>query len=404
MKQNFSLNIEQIANAPNFCIVPWVHLYYFTDGYVYPCPSLAGRVDMRLGKTSDSREELWNSKVSKSLRSKMLKNEFIQPCFDECNGCLNSCKKYFGLDLLDQAKQSILNTNEDGSCDYNFIAWNLIESNLCNLKCKYCSFQYSNLWDENKTIHRGLPYEELLALYEENYDTVKEIWFASGEPILQESTYYFLEKLLQDKKTDVRIRLITNLMKTKYKGRNIYDILAQFKNVVVFGSWDLNGERGEYIRTNSRSETIKETISEINSKNIPFILQSVMSIFNLYYYPDFHKELYKEGLIKKDNIRYYNLHGPFKYRYSILPIHVKDKIKEKLLEYKLWLGDNLDPFPNRESPLSVMDKVIDTLYTGKWGHWGFNEKDNKHHYEIFLRENLLATKNMKFLKLFKELL
>ena len=378
-------------------------MYYFTDGYVYPCPSLAGREDMRLGRTSDNQHDLWNSNVSKSLRKQMIKNEFIQPCFDECNGCLNSCKKYFGLDILDSAKESIMSTTEEGISDYNFIAWNVIESNLCNLKCQYCSFQYSNLWDEKKTVHRGLPYEELLSLYEKNYDTVREIWFASGEPILQESTYYFLNKLLKDNKTDVRIRLITNLMKYQYKNRNIYELLAQFKDVIVFGSWDLSGERGEYIRTNSCSTTIKNTIKEINSKKIPFILQSVMSIFNLYYYPEFHKELYEEGLIQKDNIRYYNLHGPFKYRYSILPISIKNEIEAKLIEYKKWLGKDLDPFPNRECPLSVIDKIIATLYTGKWGHWGFAEKENKENYNLFLKENILKAKNIKFARLFKEL-
>lgn len=397
-------SLSDITNAPNFCIVPWVHMYYFTDGYVYPCPSLAGREDMRLGKTSEDQRVLWNSDVSKSLRSQMIKNEFIQPCFDECNGCLNSCKKYFGLDLLDHAKQSILSTTADGTSDYNFIAWNIIESNICNLKCRYCSFQYSNLWDENKTVHRGLPYADLISLYEKNYDIVKEIWFASGEPILQESTYYFLDKLLKDNKTNVRIRLITNLMKYQYKNRNIYDLLSQFEDVIVFGSWDLNGERGEYIRTNSCSNTIKNTIKEINSKKIPFILQSVMSIFNLYYYPKFHKELHEEGLIKKDNIRYYNLHGPFKYRYSILPVSIKNEIKDKLTEYKEWLGDNLDPFPNRECPLSVIDKIIDTLYTGKWGHWGFSEKENENYYNMFLRENAINAKNIKFNRLFKELI
>ena len=395
--------IEQIVNEPNFCIVPWVHLYYFTDGFVYPCPSLAGDPNMRLGLTTDSPETLWNSEVLKELRKKMVSNKHIEPCFRECNGCLNSCKKYFGLDLIKQAEKSILSTQEDGSADYNFIAWNLIESNLCNLKCKYCSFQYSNLWNDSKELKRGLPYDKLLELYDKNIEKVEEIWFASGEPVLQKSTYYFLNKLLDTGKKNVRIRFISNLMKTDYMGQNVYDLLKQFQDVIVFGSWDLGGERGEYIRTNSNSNTIKNTIKMINDKNIPFILQSVMSIFNLYYYPDFHLELYNEGLIKKDNIRYYNLHGPFKYRYSILPDKIKDKIKDKLIDYKKWLGPGLNPFPNREDPLSVIDKIIETLYTGKWGHWGFSKKENELNYIQFLKDNFLNNKDMKFLKLFKEI-
>ena len=101
---------------------------------------------------------------------------------------LSSCKKSFDLDLLKYAKDVILNTSEDGACDYNFIAWNLIESNICNLKCEYCSSHYSNLWN-NKLVRRGLPYEDLIKMYNENYNNVKEIWFASGEPLLQDSTH-----------------------------------------------------------------------------------------------------------------------------------------------------------------------------------------------------------------------
>ena len=398
--------IEDIVNKPNFCILPWTHLYYFTDGYVYPCPSLVNDKSMRLGKCTDSKDALWNSEVLKDLRKKMLKDEFIKPCFKMCNGSLNSCKKYVGLESLEHAKETILTTKEDGTANYNFINWNLIESNLCNLQCKYCSFYYSNLWDENKEVRRGLPFNDLIDLYDSNYDLVKEIWFASGEPVLQKSTYYFLNRLIKDKRTNVKIRLITNLMKTNYLGQNIFDLLKQFKDVIVFGSWDLNGERGEFIRKNSSAPVIKNTIKQINEKGIPFILQSVISIFNIYYFPEFHKEMYEEGLLKKDNIRYYNLNGPHKFRYSILPLKIKNKIKDNLLLYKEWLGPGLSEFPNRECPLKVIDKIIETLYTGKWGHWDFNENINEEKYRIFYNEifykNGVLDKNT--FKLFKEIL
>jgi radical SAM protein with 4Fe4S-binding SPASM domain len=399
-----NLQIESLSAQESFCIIPWVHMYYFTDGYVYPCPAVAGDETMRYGKTTDSKLELWNSTTAKNLRLQMIENKPIVSCQRECGDCLNSCKKYFGNDILEQNRQVIERTKPDGESDYNFVAWNVIESNLCNLKCKYCSSNYSNLWDtDSKGIKTVLSETDFKALYLDNLDTAQEIWFASGEPVLQHSTYTILNNLINANKTHVRIRFITNLMKTGYRGQNIYELLQQFSDVIVFGSWDLNGERGEYIRTNSCSATIKKTIKEINSKGIPFILQSVMSIFNLYYYPEFHKELYEEGLVKKDNIRYYNLHYPFKYRYSILPLSVKQKIETKMTEYKQWLGDDLDPFPNRETPLTVIDKIIETMYTGKWGHWGFSEQQNKHYYKDFLQEQT-ELNSLLFLRLFRELI
>lgn len=369
--------MDNITKNENFCILPWTHLYYFTDGYVYPCPATAGDKNMRLGATTDDVAKLWNSDTLKDMRRRMLKNERIDKCFTECNGCLNSCKKYFGNDLLSEVSQSIANTKPDGEADINFIAWNIIESNKCNLKCVYCSGNYSCLHNADNAVMFTLPPEKLEQLYDPDNTDVKEIWFASGEPVIQDSTYITLNKLLQSNKTDIRIRFITNLTKTEYKGQHIYDILEKFKNTIVFGSWDLDGSRGEYIRLNSDSDVIKQTIKLINSKNITFYLQSVMSVLNLYYYPDFHRRLHDEGLVKKDNVRYYNLHYPEHFRYSILSKTKKDIIRNKLEAYKLWLGGiTFDTYSNGESPLVTIDKIIECMYTGKWGHWGYDETNN----------------------------
>ena len=370
-------------------------MYYFTDGYVYPCPAVAGDPTMRYGKTTDNKLSLWNSPVAKQLRSDILKNIPIASCERECGGCLNSCKKYFGNELLEQNKTIIEETNLNGESSYNFVAWNVIESNLCNLKCKYCSSNYSNLWDENPTTIKVTLEDELFNdIYLQQLQTVQEIWFAAGEPVLQSSTYVMLRELIKLKRTNVRIRLITNLMKTEYKGQNVYELLQQFTDVIVFGSWDMNGKLGEYIRTNTKEDTIKNTIKHIKQKNIRFYLQSVMSIFNIKDYPQFHYHLYEEGFIDKDQVRYYNLHYPEKYRYSILPDRIKKQIETNWLEYKEWISNKdgmIDEFPNRESPLQVIDKIIDTMYTGKWGHWGFSVDNNIKSYYEFLKENLKLT-------------
>lgn len=385
------MKIQSLSANNSFCIIPWVHMYYFTDGYVYPCPAVAGDKNMRYGSVTDSPELLWNSKKAKEIRKDMINGIPISECIRECNGCLNSCKTYFGNDLLENNKKIIEDTHSDGTSQFNFVAWNVIESNLCNLKCKYCSSNYSNLWDDDKKIKTVLNESDFDDLYFSKLDTVQEIWFASGEPVLQNSTYKILNKLIDLKKLDVRIRFITNLMKTEYKGRNVYDILNKFNDVIVFGSWDMNGKMGEYIRVNSKEETIKNTIRYIKQKNIRFYLQSVMSIFNIAQYPQFHYHLYEEGLLDRDQIRYYNLHYPEKYRYSILPHKTKNEIERNLIEYKKWISEKstpLDQYPNRECPLSVIDKIIDTMYTGKWGHWDFSKERNEANYYTFLKENM----------------
>lgn len=389
-----NIAVQTLSSQNSFCIIPWMHMYYFTDGYVYPCPAVAGNPNMRYGSVNESKEDLWNSKKAKDMRAKMLQGTNILECDKECNKCLNSCKKYFGNDLLEQNKHVIERTKLDGEAEYNFVAWNVIESNLCNLKCKYCTSNYSNLWDyDPKNIKIVLDKTQFTKTYLDNLDTVQEIWFAAGEPVLQDSTYEILNKLIQLNRTHIRIRLITNLMKIEYKAQNIYNILKKFSNAIVFGSWDVDGNLGSHVRQNSNEITIKNTIRYIKHNNIKFYLQSVMSIFNLKDYPQFHYRLYEEGLIDRDQVRYYNLHYPEKYRYSILPEDIKKQIESNLQEYKQWIlkkNGPLDVFPNRESPAVVIDKIIETMYTGKWGHWDFSSSNNAKWYYTFLKENILC--------------
>lgn len=375
-----------MKDKENFCSVPFTHLYYFTDGYVYPCPALASNEKYRLGKVTDDPKDIWNCETLKNMRLKMADNKPIKECVLECNASLNSCKKYLGEESNDNASRNLKTLQNDGATDYNFSIWNLIESNKCNLKCTYCNSKYSSSWihDEKSVFGNrvseanGLDYDSIIKLYDSNYDNLEEIWLAGGEPTIQPSTYYFLNKLKQDKK-QVRIRYITNLMFNSYKGQNIFDLLSNFNDVKIFGSWDLDGERGEYIRTNSKEDIIKKHIKEINDKKISFYLQSVMSIFNLFYYPDFHKRLYDQGLVKKDNVRYYNLNYPVIFRYSILKEDKKLEIQDKLLEYKNWLictEDIKDFYANKEHPHDTLDKILESLKAGKWGHWDYDETKN----------------------------
>lgn len=372
------------------CLLPWSHLYYFTDGYVYPCPSLAGNTNYRLGKTTDSIPDLWNSFNIRKIRIEMKDGKPPLDCSKKCDLCLNSCKTYFGYDMLDEIKPSIDSTDVNGYCEPNFIAWNILETNKCNLKCVYCNSQYSNQHSEDKAV--ASPFNNNLYTVYNTNSNVKEIWFASGEPVIQDSTYTILEQLIIQNKLDVRIRFITNLMITSYKGKQVYDLLEKFKDVIVFGSWDIDGKSGDTIREHSKSGTIKQNIRYIQTKNIKFYLQSVMSIYNLADYPDFHIRMFEEGILKKDNIRYYNLSYPEHYRYSILPEAQKQAIGLKLYDYKLWLTDAVDTFPNAEHPTITIDKIIECMMTGKWGHWGFSTDNNITHYHTFLKQQ---NKNLK---------
>lgn len=392
-------------NSKHFCILPWSHLYFFTDGNVYPCPKLAGDKKFILGKNTDKIEELWNSEGLKTMRMRMLQNKDIPECDFHCNNNLSSCKKHVGLDLLEYVKSNIIKTRADGTApEITLLGANIIDSNLCNLKCVYCHKNYSSRHFDG-TVLKGVESDS--ELYTKYFDNLKEIWLAGGEPVIQDKTYEILNKL-KNINTDIRIRVISNLSFREYKGCDFYKLLSNFKNATVYGSWDMDGAIGEYIREGSNSITIKENIKYINSLNIKFYLQPVISIFNVMYFFDFHKRLFNEGVLKKDNVRYYPLTEPDYYRISILPDEIKLIVTEDLYNYAEWLDspECRDLSANHEPPSQYIKKIIKLMNTGKGGHTDFSPEKNYKRLKEFI--NITNKKDIdkygyfKFLSLYKD--
>lgn len=401
MKYNFK-------DTPHFCAVPWTHIYYFSDGYAYPCPMLAGKEKFRLGKNTDFIESLWNSEVMKKMRLKMLDNKIIIECHNKCNSNINSCKRHLGEEAIKRNLDKFSLTKEDGSFPLNFNIWNIMDSNRCNLACTYCNGDYSNRHLNGGLVKKSFLLDQnMIDLYKDHVDKVEEVWFAGGEPVILESTYTLLE-LLKIKKSSVRIRFISNLMFTEFKERKIYEILKQFDDVIIFGSWDMDGQIGEYIRYGNDSKKIIKNIEYIRSLGHKLVLQPVMSIFNIFYFSDFHKRMYNKGILDKDNIRYYVLSGPDYFRYSILPSYTRQTVTNILNEYSNWLGvsDNFDIFPNREQPSTYIKKMVLQLNTGIGGHTGYSRDNNFARLKKFFTETQKLDQKrygyFKFLSLYKE--
>lgn len=322
-----------------------------------------------LGNTSDDIEKLWNSEHLKEIRRKMLNNEAIPFCNRNCNDSINSCKRHFGLELIDKASSAILNTKPDGSVDpINFIAWNIIESNKCNFKCSYCNVKYSNRFGEKlETFSDTEAMKDKIFPY---LDNIEELWLASGESAIQDSYYDILEELITRNRTDIRLFFITNMSVVNYKGRNIFEILSKFKNAVIFGSIDDRESRLEYIRFGSSySKILENRIELLKYPSIKFYLQPVISIFNIFSFPDFHRDWYNRGLIGADEVRYYVLDSPSYLQANILPLKYKNKLLEKWRGYQQWIKDNLtdkvDTYPNRCNPVNFIDTLINHISVPK---------------------------------------
>lgn len=198
--------------------------------------------------------------------------------------------------------KSVLNVRAD-----NPNVLNIFISNLCDLKCIYCSEEHSTTWakankknrtqTKSDTSTQDSKLEEHLWLWlEDNLETIDILLFAGGEPTIENKFYIFLEKLMDHVKSRPEIKLeihVTSNMNTppKYFKRfiKIIEGFGHQHNFVIDASLDLPGKRGEYIRTNLSFKRWHENVSfllnERKHNRLKFNLTIIptISLFSIIY-------------------------------------------------------------------------------------------------------------------------
>ena len=383
----------------NFCIIPWVSLYRFIDGNIYPCPVMSSYTDMILTSGYTPLSAAWFSEKLNKFKQDMLDGKRNIICDTRCNKHVNSCKKYFGTSLLNEALSSVALFKKDNP--FKLRAVNIIESNKCNFKCLYCNESYSNLHSKDRTIKKSYEFDLFKVEFIEQIENLKEIWFASGESVIQDSYYWILDTLIKhNKQNSIKLFFITNLSKKEYKQRDVFAILNKFESVKVFGSLDGDNKINSLLRVNSNFNDIINNIKHIKQyKNITFYLQPVLSNLNILQFPDFHKQMVEEGILRIDNIRYYVLNSPSHFRIDVLPVKYKQRVIKRYTDYIEWLKGNSisDEYPNNESPIKKLLHIIDVIK---------KEPKNKHLFFANLYNKVLCNLNItdypEFLDIYNE--
>jgi len=369
----------------NSCLLPWVHMFYHSDGSVYPCCKLAGNEKFLVGKTSDNVNELWNSEVLKKLRVSFTKNTPCKECFNHCFAGPQPINNFLNEEILNKKNEYFAQTAFDGTFFENFIVWSINESNLCNFKCMYCNFKYSTMFYEekannsNKLLKSFVSLKAQLDLFKQFSKKIKVINFAAGESMLQKGYLEMIKHLYNTNNLNVEINFITNL---SILNNEILELLNKFNNATVIASLDTYGERAEYIRKGTKWRDIeKNRIELLKYSNIKFMVQAVITNMNIFTLPDFHYKWYNEKLLSKDNLRYYILSSPKHYFLNVLPDKTKCLVKQKLTKYIEFLSDVNNSYANKMLPKSKIFKIIKLLdkpkeTTLKTFFSKINEKDN----------------------------
>lgn len=365
-------NIEKAKSSRTFCILPWIHQYIGPPGDVKPC--CLYEQDMQLGSLKDNTlEEVWNNDETKKLRLEMLNGVESAGCA-KCNTRENLTRTHrdnFNETFFNESLHGLVNnTNDDGSLNAHRLLYiDARFNNLCNFKCRTCGPRFSTSWADDQAAIGGIAPqdrkahqltltfpgkkpEQLLSELMPHLGYVKHIYFAGGEPLMQEDHYLVLQELIRLKRNTqintVWIDYNSNFSTLKLGKWNIIDMWRHFHHdkwsqIKFNASIDGSHARAEYWRKGTDWAEIVENRRKLKAElpNVKFTVNYTLSWVNAFNLPEFHREWVDQGLLEVDNLSVNLLDVPSFYSIKAMPTWKKKQIEQVLLEHIDWLVTKL---------------------------------------------------------------
>lgn len=269
-------------NMKNFCVLPFMH-GFVTHREVGPCCAYVNNPKL------NSSHQYWNSEQLKKIRSNML-NDNRDP---GCKICWE--KEDRGFDSLRNHSNSIYKKYIDDIIKgKNFdqpIVLDLRLGNLCNLKCRMCSSEWSSqIADEilsNPDMEwDNVPEEKITFINNDTWELlgnwigkVERIFMTGGEPtIIKKNTEYMQKIIKSGHSKNIDLIFTTN-------GTNVnlafLHLMENFKSVHFAVSLDAVNDLATYIRFPSDWNTIKQNLFDIGKRNFGISINTTIQWLNM---------------------------------------------------------------------------------------------------------------------------
>jgi radical SAM protein with 4Fe4S-binding SPASM domain len=328
-------------NKDNFCIVPWIHLNTEPNGRVKPCCAYNGldAGDLK----NNTLEEIWNNDHIRSMRKSFLENKIPEGCLT-CTKKESSGGVSYRMAVTERFDQHVEkaknNTLPDGTYDtFELIFWDFRFSNICNFKCRMCGHGCSSTWfddfspeeKKNKIKFLDSSYHgtDLMNYVDQFIDSVEEIYFAGGEPLLMPEHYQILDKLIEKERYDIFLRYNTNMSTIKYKDYDLINIWKKFKDVRIFASIDGIGKNAEYSRAGTNWEKIEENLKKLSDSGVDYVVSTTINIFTVFNFTQLIDRLIELKMSPR-KVLVSHVNWPKHYMTAILPEDLKYKINIQL--------------------------------------------------------------------------
>lgn len=400
--------------SKSFCIIPWIHMHHWPNGNVYQC--CITHMNNVAGNLKDNTmDEIWNNDHYKKLRLDLLDGkqpESCSKCYEQEDKGIRSFRVNanwtFDHHLFPKAEE----TNPDGSLDkMDLIYWDFRFSNLCNMKCRMCGGHLSHLWHEDEkkvykktsektaVVHvNDFSTQDIKEVIDSNLHVVEEVYFAGGEPLIMDEHYYILERLIEQGRTDVKIRYNTNFTKLKFKKWDCIELWKHFDLVQVMASIDDIGTRAEYIRKGTNWEKIEENfaIALENKDAVQLNVSPTIQLLNVWHIPEFVEKMFDLGLTV-DNLHISNvLTYPEWYHMNTMPTELKHTVHQKL-------DAHLDSYKDQDYIYNKLDWYYKSIKDYLWTQVSEKKAISIHRDFLRITNKLDEVRDENFLETFPEL-
>ena len=344
---------SRLLTSKSFCILPWVHLHAFPTGEAYPC--CLAKMDQPLGSLrKNSMKEIWNSADLKQMRVNMMHDK---PC-SQCTKCYEQEENGF-VSMRYSANKNhghhitrVDETEQDGHYeDFKLTYYDIRFSNLCNLSCRTCGDIFSSNWVKEakkygwlKQDHPNISYAgkyemDMWEQLQPHLDSIENVYFAGGEPLMMKEHYNLLNALIERGRTDVRLNYNTNFTELVFKKQDVLQLWNKFDVVSIGASLDASYDRGELMRKGTDWNKIVENRKRMLEicPTVDFYISATLSVMNVYNILDLHKEWTELGLIQAQDFNVNILQDPVHFRMDILPTYMKQEITELYNKHIEWL-------------------------------------------------------------------
>ena len=313
-----------LTTHPTVCILPFVHFYYAPGGSVSGC--CINLPDGQNSKSTDTEFlKLVNIEPMNSLRKALTAGEFHSSCkncwIHEKELGNQSNREGKNLEWFDWYKKDIdeafeqYDPNTGAMKEFKMRFMDIRFSNLCNMKCRYCSAGFSSQWEvENKKnntpewIGGDIPtnlnaqqQDQLMDEVIKQIPHLRIVNFAGGEPLVEERNYKILQAMIDQGRTDIQIDISTNASTMKFKQYNLQEMLSKFDDVSFNVSIDHFGDKAEYMRHGTKWNEVLENLKIFSQmSNLNFTIAASISVFNYVSFDECFYELHKAGIIHSD--------------------------------------------------------------------------------------------------------